>query len=318
MKKLVSLLLVVSLMLVTFIGCSKENVSKESVSPSEDADKKLVIGVSMNSADEYRSSWLDSFKDLAEEKGYTVYSTNADTDPSKQISDVESLLAKKPDIMVMHAANADGSVAAVEAVDAAGIPCILFDFPVNTDKYTTFVSDEQYLNGIIQGEYVNQWLKEDSSRVANVGYIVGMYSMEAAMPRMEGFFDTCSGANKLSEKEGSWSADNAMKITEDWLQAHSEMNVFACMNDDMAIGCIQALQAAGKNMDEVLVLGIDGTDVAKTYLESGELDCTASRDVNLETAFTLGVCEDIKNGEIVEKKLQPKAITALTKEAINK
>lgn len=330
MKKVLLLILSLTMLTTVFVGCGsskepvqeKENASiEQSNTKEENVEKEEVkeeepfkIGVAMNSADEYRSSWINAFTELAEQKGYTIYSTNADTDASKQISDVESLIAKEPDIIVMHAANADGSVPAVEAVEAAGIPCVLFDFPVNTDKYTTLITDQQYLNGVIQGEYVNKWLEEDPSRVANVGYIVGMYSMEAAMPRMDAFFETCKDAVKLSEKEGGWSADAAMSITEDWLQAYPEMNVFACMNDDMAIGCIQALTAAGKNMDDVLVLGIDGTEVGKEYIKSGELDCTAARDLNLETQFTLDTCEKILNGETVEKDLEPKAITALTKD----
>lgn len=290
-----------------------EAPKEEAAAPAEEAKKTLTIGVSLNAADEYRTSWLNAFEKQAKEKGYTVYSTNADSDASKQISDIESLLAKQPDIMVIHAFNADAAAPAIDAIAAKGIPCILFDFPVNTDTYTTLITDKQYLNGQIQGEYVNQWLAEDTTRKANVGYLVGMYSMEAAMPRMEGFFDTCTAAVKVAEAEGGWSVDGAMKITEDWLQAHPEINVYACMNDDMAIGVIQALTAAKKDMSQILVLGIDGTDAAKEYLASGDLDATAARDIDKEAGFTLKTCEEIVlEGKTVEKELYPEAIFALT------
>lgn len=287
----------------------------------EDAAKSssgsYTIAVSLNDTDEYRTSWLDNFTEAAEAKGHKVISANASSDASKQISDVESLIAQQPDIIVLHAFSQDGAVPAVEAIDAAGIPCVLFDFPVDSDLYTTFVTDEQALNGEIQANYVNDWLAEDSSRVANVGYIVGSYSMQAAMPRRDKFYEVLGITEAMAEQEGGWSADDAMKITEDWLQAYPDMNVFACMNDDMAIGVIQALSAAGKDMDEVLVLGIDGTDAAKEYLRTGELDCTAARDVKVETGFTLETCEKILAGESVEKNLQPEAIYAMTSENVD-
>lgn len=301
MKKLLALLL--SLAMLMTLGATMVM-----------AEESYTIAVSLNDADEYRTSWLNAFKAAAEAKGYTVIDTNAGSDASKQIADVESLIVKQPDILVLHAYSEDGIVPALEALEAANIPVVLFDFPVASDKYTTYVTDQQALNGEIQANYVMNWLAEDSTRVANVGYIVGMYSMEAAMPRRDRFYEVMGIEAPMAEAEGNWAANEAMSITEDWLQAYPDMNVFACMNDDMAIGCIQALTAAGVNMDDVLVLGIDGTDAALPYLASGELDCTAARDVNLETSFTLETCEKILAGETVEKNLEPRGISAMTKE----
>lgn len=279
------------------------------------AEKKTyTIAVSLNDADEYRTQWLNTFTALCDEKGYTVISTNAANDASKQIADVESLLLRQPDIVVMHAYSADGAVPALDAIEAANIPCVLFDFEVNAENYTTRVVDEQATYGRMQAQYIKRWLAEDPSRQLKLGYIVGMYSMEGAMPRRDGLYEELGIEKPMAEAEGLWSANKAMAIAEDWLQAYPEMNVFACMNDDMAIGVIQALKAAGKDMDEVLVLSVDGTDAAKLYLDSGELDATAARDVHIETSFTLEICERILAGETVEKQVQPMAISLLTKE----
>lgn len=276
-----------------------------------------TIAVSLNDADEFRTSWLNAFTAVAEAKGHTVISTNAGSDAAKQIADIESLMVQKPDLVVIHAYSADGIVPALDTLDQAGIPVVLYDFPVNSDKYAARIADGQDLNGIIQAQYVKQWLAEDPSRVANVGYIVGMYAVEAVMPRRDGFYQELGITEPMAEQEGGWTADNAMKIAEDWLQAYPEMNVFCCMSDDMAIGVIQALTAAGKNMDDVLVLGIDGTDAAKEYLRSGELDCTAA--VNLDTCVqvTLDTCEKILAGEEVAKEIEPMGISAMTKENID-
>lgn len=270
------------------------------VNAKETALEDVTIAVSLNDADEYRTQWLDTFTELCDEKGYHVISANAGSDASKQISDVESLLLQQPDIVVMHAYSAEGAGPALDAIEAAGLPCVLFDFDVTADNYTTQVVDE------------------DESRELNLGYIVGSYSMEGAMPRRDGLYEALGVEEPMAEAEGNWNANDSMSITEDWLQAYPDMNVFACMSDEMATGVIQALNAAGKNMDDVLVLGIDGAAVAMEYLESGDLDATAARDVNIETGFTLETCEKILSGETVEKRLQPMGISLLTKENYEK
>lgn len=298
MKKLVSLMLLLALSLTCLTGLAEG----------------YKIAVSLNDADEYRTQWLNTFTALCDEKGYEVISANAGSDASKQISDVESLLLQQPDIVVMHAYSADGAGPALDVIEAAGIPCVLFDFDVTAENYTTQVVDEQATYGKMQAEYILQWLAEDPTRELHLGYVVGMYAMEGAMPRRDGLYEALGIEAAEAEAEANWSANEAMSLTEDWLQAYPDMNVFACMSDEMAVGVIQALVSAGKNMDDVLVLGVDGSDVGKEYLTSGELDATAARDVNIETSFTLETCEKILAGETVEKRLQPMGIALLTKE----
>lgn len=282
------------------------------------AEEGITLGVSMNSMDQYRTNWLDGFEKLAAEKGYTVNSTNADNDPSKQISDVESLVLKTPDVLLVTPVDSEGIVPAIEAARAADIPVIVIDNAANTEV-TTWLYDTQGLNGEIQAEYLKAWLDEDDTRVANVGYIVGMYSMEAAMPRMTEFKNAFDGDDRftwVAEADANWSADTAMAITEDWIQAHPDMNVFACMSDEIAIGCIQALKAAGKDMDETIVMGVDGSDAAMEYLRSGDLDCTAARDVEKEILCAMETAEKIAAGETVEAVTHPMAIYPLTKDDV--
>ncbi|MDD3212045.1 MAG: sugar ABC transporter substrate-binding protein [Eubacteriales bacterium] len=303
MKRILSMALALAMLMMMCVSL-----------PAIAEEKSYTIAVSLNDADEYRTQWLNTFTAECDAKGYKVISTNAANDASKQISDVESLLLQKPDVVVMHAYSADGAGPALDAIEAAGVPCVLFDFDVTADNYTTQVADKQSTYGEVQAQYIKNWLAEDPSRELHLGYIVGMYSMEGAMPRRDGLYAALNIETPEAEAEGNWSANDAMAIAEDWLQAYPDMNVFACMSDDMAIGVIQALVAAGRNMDDVLVLGVDGTDAAKLYLESGELDATAARDVGIETAFTLETCEKILAGETVDKHVEPMGISLLTKE----
>ena len=318
MKRFVPLLLALVMVATLLSACTGTETSSpdpgNNSDPSQTSGDTYVIGVSMNSADQFRTSWLNEFRTLAEEKGHTVHSTNADGDASAQISDIESLVARKPDVIIVHALDAEGIGPAIEACDAAGIPVIAIDFPVAADV-ASFITDRQGLNGVIQGEYLLKWLGEDPSRVANIGYIVGMYAMDAAMPRMTEFkakIESDPRVTWLVDQEAGWSGGEAMNITEDWIQAYPNMNVFACMSDEMAIGAIQALTAAGKNMNDIVVMGVDGSDAAMEYLRNGELNCTAARDIKKEVAAALRAAENVANGKTINKEIFPEAIFPMT------
>ncbi|WP_303899331.1 sugar ABC transporter substrate-binding protein [Anaerotruncus colihominis] len=314
MKKLISTVLATLMLTGALAGCGGSSGQSSAAAPanstpansttaagSEAAGEPLKIGVSMNSADEFRTSLYNAIAANAQSKGYEVIQTNADFDPSKQLSDVESLIQKQPDVIVIFAVDGEAAVAAVEAVKAAGIGCVAVDFHINTDAYDVLIADNQSLHGELQAQYVLDWLNEDESRVANVGYLIGAY-MESALERHDGFVNACnneinSRVNLLSEQCGNWMADDAMAITEDWIQKFPEMNVFVSMNDDMAIGCIQALKAAGRNMDEVLVLGIDGTVNGLEAVRAGELDGTTVVSVEGTAEVVISTCEKIAAGE---------------------
>lgn len=315
MKRILSLVLASLLCVTMLAGCGQSG----SGAPSGDGNKSgdnIKIAVSLNSADTYRTSWITAFKALADEKGYTVIETNADSDPSAQISDIETLIAQEPDVLVVHPYDSESVTSATDKAFAQNIPVVLIDQSVASDNFTAHLMDRQGLNGVIQAEYVQKWLAEDPSREMNIGYIVGLYSMEAAMPRRDEFYQTLGIESAMAENEAGWSANNAMSITEDWLQAHPTMNIFACMSDEMAIGCIQALKAANKNMDDILVLGVDGSEAAMEYLKSGELDCTAARDVNKEVGAAMDTVEKIYRGETVDKEIEMNAIYPLTKDDV--
>jgi ABC-type sugar transport system substrate-binding protein len=324
MKKLISITLCVIALSTLFIGCSSganttgngANITiSEEPQDTASTEKKKLIAISMANTDEYRTSWLDIFHKLAGDQ-YDIKITNADRDFNKQIADVDSLIAMNPDVLIIQPSSDDAIVPALETAYEKGIPVILVDAIPLTEHYTALVTDDQREAGEIQADYVNAWLDENPERVANVGYLVGEYIYKPPMPRMEAFFDNCPRANKIVEQEGLFKADKAMTVTEDWLQIYPEINVYACMNDDMAIGVIQALKAAKKNLDDILVLGVDGTSAGIAYLKTGELDCTAAQDVNIAVQVCFDTIVKILNREEVEQKILPHSYRAILPEDV--
>lgn len=286
--------LVITVILLGMSGCAKKGSPKGA---------KYSIAVSVEGNNTFRLDWSDMFCKMAEERGFEVYLMNAESSAAKQLADVESMLVKQPDVCIISPYDSEGAVPAVEAVADAGIPCIVYDFIANTDRYDTLVYNGEEPAGKMAGEYLNQWLEEDGTRAANVGYLVGDYGMETAMPRFTEFLNSCPAVNLVAQAQANWSTNDALQIAEEWLQAYPEINVFVCMNDDMAIGVIQALNAAGKMDDpDILVIGFDGVAAALPYIYSGQM-VTVSRNISSDIDVLLDISEKLIQRETVPKKI---------------
>jgi inositol transport system substrate-binding protein len=112
--------------------------------------------------------------------------------------------------------------------------------------------------------------------------LMGILSNEGAIKRTEGnkeILDQYDGINILAEETGNWQRDQGLSLTENWLTAYGDdLNAILANNDEMALGAVQALQAAGR--DDVLVLGVDATPDAREAVRNGDLAATVLQDLS--------------------------------------
>lgn len=297
-------------------GEEKENAAEEKENAAE--GEKLVIGMSMNEEIDYVNELQNALQELADQEGdVELIFTNANGSAEKQLSDIDSLIVQKPDVIVIRAVDPDAGVACVEAVKNAGIACVTQDAPVNTDIYDCRIVGDQSKVGQLIGSYMQEWLDEDESRMINMGYINGGTS-EVIKKRETGIYDAVDPEriNTFSSQIATgFSAEDAMTFAEDWLKSQPDMNCIACANDEMAAACIQALNAAGIDHDNFFVFGCDGGAIGQQYLESGELDATVSQSVTKVAEAILKVSRDLKDGKEFEGKVyDPDCFLLMTKD----
>lgn len=268
MKKVIATVLASCLALGMLSGCT-----------SAKAQPKKTIGVSMNAADEYCTALLDSIEKDAKAQGYNVISTNASGSANKQISDMESLVVKKPDVIIMRAVDPGASSPAAAAAMKAGIKLEIIDLPIFDSDYNVHLTSDQGRVGELIGQNLNEWLKADSKRVANIGYIKGN-DIPPTAPRRTKLLETAKGAKELVNMTTTpeWSAASAQSIANDWLTPYPNMNVIVGMSDELALGAIQALKTAKKNLSDYLIYGCDGTKNGLLAVKNGEMTATVITD----------------------------------------
>lgn len=306
MKKTLALVLSLAMILCLSIPCF--------------ADDDITIGVAAYSMDEYGKSWADAFEDYAKTLGnIKVIMTNADASIDKQISDVDSIIAQKPDVIILRPVDADGLIAAVNACEKAGIPVIVSSYTVNCENYAAWIGTDQKDNGILQAEFLAKYLEENPSAELKVGYVWGTMGLSGCQDRYDGvaeWIETCDKAEIVSEKIGNWSVSDAMTIMEDWMQGMPEINTIICQNDEMACGVANALRAAGKDMDSYIILGIDGSENGKQYIVDGLIDGTIGTNPVAEAQQNVDLAIEVAGGATYDEPVHLNSYVLLTSENV--
>ncbi|THF71540.1 ABC transporter substrate-binding protein [Deinococcus sp. Arct2-2] len=212
----------------------------------------------------WRLAQTKSMQDEAKRLGYQLVYTDAAGSAAKQVSDVDSMIAQRVDMIFLAPREEKPLAAAVKKARAAGIPVILLDRNVDqklakagTD-YVTFIGSDF----VKEGQRVGQWLIKASKGKANIIQLEGTTGSSPANDRRTGFESAIKGQPGMkivASQTGDFARDKGRQVMETLLQAHPEVNVVYAHNDEMAIGAIAALEAAGRKPGkDVLVLSIDG------------------------------------------------------------
>lgn len=243
---------------------------------AEDAAEKktLKIGMAWAILDDGQTNLTNAIKKCFDENypdyeiEYTL--TNADGDIATLLNDVDAQIAKNPDVIyIMNSVGDTGIIPAIEACVEAEIP-VGIGVAIGDEAPYTYLYEgfSQYACGQMQAEYMESIYDETAEyKVACItGDAGNVAGQERTAGFKENFVDKYDNVELVIEGEGNWNTDDSQSLAEDWLIAHPEINVIACVNDDEAQGVINACQAAGR--EDVIILGMDASDVGKGNVES--------------------------------------------------
>ncbi|GAC1433838.1 MAG: ABC transporter substrate-binding protein [Ktedonobacteraceae bacterium] len=241
----------------------------------------LKVGFSQNeNTGPWRLAETKSMQTEAAAQGDQLIFTDAQSSASKQISDVDSLIAQKVDIIVLAPLTSEPLAKAVQDAKAACIPVILIDRDVDhklaspNKDYVTFIGSDF----IQQGKRAADWLIQKTNGKAKVIELEGTTGATAATNRKTGFdneIKTASGMTIIASQDADFNRDKGRQTMQTLLQAHPDVTAVYAHNDEMAIGAIAALKAAGKKPGkDVIVVSIDGEKDALNAIIAGELGTT--------------------------------------------
>ncbi len=273
------------------------------------------IGVSMAQFDDnfltvLRNGMQDYAKTL---DGVTLQVEDAQNDVGKQLNQIQNFVAGGVDAIIVNPVDTDATVAMSQAAADAGIPLVYVNRqPVNVDDLPdnqAFVASNETESGTLETQEVCKLLKDEGKGDgANVLVLMGELSNQAARQRTQDIHDViatddCKFIKILEEQTGNWSRTQGTDLMTNWLSAGMNFDAVISNNDEMAIGAIQAMKAAGMDMKTVIVGGVDATQDALAAMAAGDLDVTVFQNAAGQGKGALDAALALAKGESVEQKV---------------
>jgi len=281
-----------------------ENSTESSAKSSTDSSTLTVAFSQCGNQNNWKVVQTNDMKEKIEGAGYKYIYTDAQDDTAKQVSDIEDVVAQKPDYLVVSPREAEGLNPVLKSAMEADIPVILVDRGINGEAgvdYTVLNCGDF----IWEGTTVAQYMKEQfGDERCNVVELTGTPGGSVTIDRGEGFAEEIAkydNINVIASQVGNFSRAESQKAMENLIQAHGdEIDAVYAHNDDNAIGAIQAIKAAGLNPGEdIRVYGIDGQKDALQAIVDGDLENSVLCSPRFGDSV-LEIIEKLEAGETVE------------------
>lgn len=301
MKKLISLVLMVGLVL-SVTACSQAQQDTDS------GEKKVVIGFSQCTMNHpWRVAQVEDSKKWAEENIPDVdfIVTDGQNSATKQVSDVEDLIAREVDVLMLAPLTAEALTPIAKKAMEAGIKVVTLDRKVNTDV-TLHIGAENAPIGKMAADFLNEKLGGEGKIIE----IQGTAGASATNDRHDGFverLESYPGLEVIGSQNCDYLREPAMKFMEDMLQRFGpgEIQAVYAHNDEEALGAVKALEAANR-LEEVVIVGVDGEELAIEAIKDGKMDFTVTYPYcapeGIQNAYKLATGEELPAEIVLENK----------------
>lgn len=225
----------------------------------------------------------------------------ADDDAAKQLSQVETFIGQDVDAIIINPVDRVQGASAVDAAADAGIPIITVNTTTDSDKNTAHVGSDDVEAGRMQMEEIIGVIGEEGK----VAYVDATLGHSAQVGRAQGYEEVLEehpDVELVAHDTGNWSADESMRLVENWLQAGKEMDAILCMADCQLVGVLTAVESSGK---DIVLSGMDCDPVIMDAIKEGRVESSIWQDGIAQGENSLKVAIEAAKGNEVEDVMVP-------------
>lgn len=271
----------ISLSAMTLTACGSDSDSGSGDGGSSDG--KITMGFAQVGAESgWRSANTKSIEESAKEAGIDLKFSDAQQKQENQIKAIRSYIQQKVDVIAFSPVVETGWDTVLEEAKRANIPVILTDRAVDsedTSLYKTFLGSDF----VEEGKKAGDWLVENAADAdvdgdgdINVVQLEGTTGAAPAIDRGEGFAEAIKADPKISvtaSQTGDFTRDGGKQVMESFLQSEKGIDVVFAHNDDMGLGAIEAIKAAGLTPGtDIKIITVDAVKDGMTALAAGEIN----------------------------------------------
>lgn len=325
MKKILAFALSAVMMVGLMAGCGGNNSSNtstpsnsnSSASQSQGADISATvpeggtIGVCIYKFDDaFMTTYRNALQEILEGKGYKVTVVDGNNDQAKQNEQINTFITQGVDALIINPVMTSAAAQIIDTVKNADIPTVLINREPDADQMAAYdklvyVGCNAAQSGTFQGELILETPNQgDINGDGKISYIMIQGDPENidAQLRTEYSVKALTDAGKEVEQlnltRGDWDRNRGQEIAaNDLAQFGDQIEVIFCNNDDMAIGALQAIQAAGRKVNEdIYLVGVDALPAALNEVVAGNMTGTVLNDANGQAEAAVEAMENLLAG----------------------
>lgn len=267
--KVLSVFVLLAFFIGLLAGCAKTPAPTPTAAAAQPA-KQMKIGYIGAGTEQYYTCQESGIKKKAKDLGVDLVTLNSGGKADKEIANMEDMISKKVDMVLMMTTNAAAGQKALQLANAAKIPVILvgIDVEKGDGKPLSLIDFDFKDMGRSAGEWVAANVKE-----GEVAIIEGLAGMNVAEPITAGFEEKLAANPNLkivAKQPADWSRQKAQEVATNLMQAHPNLKVIYGHNDDMSMGIIKAVEEAGK-AGQVLVVSDNASPEGVDAIKAGKL-----------------------------------------------
>lgn len=302
---------VAALVLVTATACGPDD-------PSSADDGTLTLGFSQVGAESgWRTANTESVQQSAEDAGIDLQFSDAQQKQENQIRAIRSFIQQNVDVIAFSPVVETGWDAVLLEAQRADIPVVLTDRAIDSEDdtlYETFLGSDF----VEEGRKAGEWLADNAEGETNVVELQGTTGAAPAIDRQEGFGEVIADhpdIEVIATQTGDFTRSGGKEVMEAFLRSHDDIDVVYAHNDDMGLGAIEAIRAAGLEPGEdIRIITVDAVQAGMEALAEGDIDFIVECNPLLGDQL-MELVEQVAAGEEVPKRIEVEETTFTQEEA---
>lgn len=256
----------------------------------------------------------EGLKTEADKYGYNLIITSADFDLGKQISQIEDFISRKVDAIIVCPVDSKGIGSGIAEANKAGIPVFTADIAAEEGNVVSHIASDNVQGGMLAGEYLAKLLNGKG----NVA-IINQPAITSVLDRVAGFREAINkypDIKVVADVNGQGVRDRSLQVTADVLQANPKLDGIFGINDDSALGALDAVNQFNKK--GIVIIGYDATPPAvDAILKGSPLKADVVQYPKKIGMKTIDIINEHFNNKTVPKNV-PVEVGIADKEALQK
>jgi ribose transport system substrate-binding protein len=267
---------------------------------------KITVGITQNNVgvDSYQTTYEKAFIAAADaDPDVDAVVLDAGGDVARQIGQMQDLIQKQVDVIVIWPTNGQAVVPIVRQANQKGIPVVVTNSQI-ADAGQEFIAAFSGPNNIVQGQYSAQMMCDALDGKGQVVQISGQPGYTTAIERQKGFEDelakSCPGVTIMETQPGDWNREKSQRVMENFLTKYDKIDGVYSGDDNMGVGALNAAKAAGR-ADGMIFIGATNFAVGYEAMGRGEYYGSVYQSPVDDAKNALATAKAVVAGEEVPK-----------------